>query len=88
MRDADLKARINRVHADSYGAYRVREVWRQLHREGIEPARCTVARPDARSGPGGRPTRNEDPHHHAGRRPGEGRWWLRRWVREPDITEF
>jgi putative transposase len=44
MRDADLKAQISRVHADNYGVYGVRKVWRQLHREGIEAARCTVAR--------------------------------------------
>jgi hypothetical protein len=35
MRDADLKAQISRVHADNYGVYGVRKVWRQLHREGI-----------------------------------------------------
>ncbi|WP_327667833.1 MULTISPECIES: IS3 family transposase [unclassified Streptomyces] len=44
IRDAYLKAQISRVHADNYGVYGVRKVWRQLHREGIEAARCTVAR--------------------------------------------
>ncbi|WP_317936477.1 IS3 family transposase [Streptomyces cellostaticus] len=44
MRDTELKAQISRVHADNYGVYGVRKVWRQLHREGIEAARCTVAR--------------------------------------------
>ncbi|WP_405531042.1 IS3 family transposase [Streptomyces canus] len=44
MRDADLKVQIGRVHADNYGVYGVRKVWRQLHREGIGAARCTVAR--------------------------------------------
>ncbi|MCK1823833.1 IS3 family transposase, partial [Streptomyces sp. XM83C] len=44
VRDAELKAHISRVHADNYGVYGVRKVWRQLHREGIAVARCTVAR--------------------------------------------
>jgi putative transposase len=44
VRDTELKAQISRVHADNYGVYGVRKVWRQLHREGMEAARCTVAR--------------------------------------------
>ncbi|MFI2431124.1 IS3 family transposase [Streptomyces sp. NPDC018693] len=44
VRDAELRAHISRVHADNYGVYGVRKVWRQLHREGIPVARCTVAR--------------------------------------------
>jgi putative transposase len=44
LRDEVLKAEISRVHADNYGVYGVRKVWRQLHREGITVARCTVAR--------------------------------------------
>ncbi|GGI66912.1 putative transposase for insertion sequence element IS986/IS6110 [Microbispora rosea subsp. aerata] len=44
LRDEQLKEHISRVHADNYGVYGVRKVWRQLHREGIEVARCTVAR--------------------------------------------
>lgn len=43
-RDAELKTQISRVHADNFGVYGVRKVWRQLHREGIPVARCTVAR--------------------------------------------
>ncbi|MDA4893423.1 IS3 family transposase [Streptomyces sp. MS2A] len=44
VRDAELKAHINRVHTDNFSVYGVRKVWRQLHREGIPAARCTVAR--------------------------------------------
>ena len=44
VRDAELLAQIRRVHADNYGVYGARKVWRQLHREGIQVARCTVER--------------------------------------------
>uniref|UniRef100_UPI0014891A8C IS3 family transposase n=1 Tax=Streptomyces gossypiisoli TaxID=2748864 RepID=UPI0014891A8C len=44
VRDEELKAHISRVHADNFGGYGVRKVWRQLHREGTAAARCTVAR--------------------------------------------
>ena len=44
MRDANLKAEIARVHAEHFGVYGARKVWRQLHREGIAVARCTVER--------------------------------------------
>ncbi|MEV6297127.1 IS3 family transposase [Streptomyces sp. NPDC051896] len=44
VRDAELKTQISRVHADNFGVYGVRKVWRQLHREGVPVARCTVAR--------------------------------------------
>jgi putative transposase len=43
-RDQELKAEIRRVHAEHFGVYGVRKVWRQLHREGIAVARCTVER--------------------------------------------
>jgi transposase InsO family protein len=43
-RDPSLKADIRRVHAANFGVYGVRKVWRQLGREGISVARCTVAR--------------------------------------------
>jgi putative transposase len=43
-RDEHLKAVIARVHAENYGVYGARKVWLQLNREGIEVARCTVAR--------------------------------------------
>ncbi len=44
LRDEAIKAEISRVHADNYGVYGVRKVWRQLHREGFTEARCPVAR--------------------------------------------
>jgi putative transposase len=44
LRDEELKVEIRRVHEDNFGVYGVRKVWRQLHREGIAVARCTVAR--------------------------------------------
>lgn len=44
VRDAELKTQISRVHTDNFSVYGVRKVWRQLHREGIPVARCTVAR--------------------------------------------
>ena len=43
-RDAQLREHIGRVWEENYRVYGVRKVWRQLHREGIEVARCTVAR--------------------------------------------
>jgi putative transposase len=44
VRDTALKAEIRRVHEDNFGVYGARKVWRQLHREGISVARCTVER--------------------------------------------
>ena len=44
VRDRRLKAEISRVHAEHFGVYGARKVWRQLHREGIAVARCTVER--------------------------------------------
>jgi putative transposase len=44
IRDAEILAQIRRVYADNYGVYGARKVWRQLHREGIHVARCTVER--------------------------------------------
>ena len=43
-RDAVLGPAIRRVWEDNFRVYGVRKVWRQLHREGIDVARCTVAR--------------------------------------------
>jgi putative transposase len=44
LREEQLKVEIRRVHADNFGVYGARKVWRQLHREGIAVARCTVER--------------------------------------------
>ena len=43
-RDADLRPQIRRVFDENFGVYGVRKVWRQLCREGVSAARCTVAR--------------------------------------------
>jgi transposase InsO family protein len=43
-RDAVLCAEIRRVWEENFQVYGVRKVWRQLSREGIDMARCTVAR--------------------------------------------
>ncbi len=43
-RDAELSLHIRRVFEENFGVYGVRKVWRQLTREGISVARCTVAR--------------------------------------------
>jgi transposase InsO family protein len=43
-RDAELSQEIRRVFAENFGVYGVRKVWRQMQREGIDVARCTVAR--------------------------------------------
>lgn len=43
-RDAELRVEIARVHAENFGVYGARKVWRQLRREGFAVARCTVER--------------------------------------------
>ena|SRR3712207_3903072 len=43
-RDAGLRTEIRRVHEANFGVYGARKVWRQLGREGITVARCTVER--------------------------------------------
>lgn len=43
-RDAELRPEIKRVWKANYEVYGVRKVWRQLNREGIGAAKCTVAR--------------------------------------------
>ena len=44
IRDEELKAGIVRVHVENFGVYGARKIWRQLRREGIGVARCTVER--------------------------------------------
>jgi putative transposase len=44
QRELALKPEILRVHAENFGVYGVRKVWRQMLREGFEIARCTVER--------------------------------------------
>lgn len=43
-RDADLEVEIIRVWNENFRAYGAYKVWRQLNREGIDVARCTVER--------------------------------------------
>ena len=43
-RDEQLNADIQRVWEDNFRVYGARKVWRQLNREDIEVARCTVER--------------------------------------------
>ncbi len=44
QRDEELREEIERVWEENFRVYGVRKVWRQLGREGIAVARCTVAR--------------------------------------------
>ena len=43
-RDVGLRAEIRHVFEANFGVYGVRKLWRQLSREGVSVARCTVAR--------------------------------------------
>ena len=44
QRDATLREEIERVLKENFRAYGAHKVWRQLHREGRDVARCTVER--------------------------------------------
>jgi len=44
LRDEELRPEIQRVYAANYRVYGARKVWRQLRREGLSVARCTVER--------------------------------------------
>jgi putative transposase len=44
QRDVTLRTEIRRVYEENFRVYGVRKVWRQLLRDGIAVARCTVAR--------------------------------------------
>jgi transposase InsO family protein len=43
-RDDALGEDIRRVFSENFSVYGARKVWRQLRREGIDVARCTVER--------------------------------------------
>ena len=43
-RDMTLMVQIRRVHEENFDVYGARKVWRQLGREGVVVARCTVER--------------------------------------------
>jgi len=42
--DMALKPEIARIFAENFEVYCVRKIWRQLNRENLSVARCTVAR--------------------------------------------
>jgi len=44
VRDAELREEIERVWKENFGVYGARKVWRQLVREKVDVARCTVER--------------------------------------------
>jgi len=44
QRERVLVPEIRRVHEENFGVYGARKVWRQLHRDNIIVARCTVER--------------------------------------------
>ena len=44
VRDEALKVKLQHVHEEHFGVYGARKLWRQLQREGIPVARCTVER--------------------------------------------
>jgi putative transposase len=43
-RDAEISGEIRRVYDDNFQVYGARKVWRQLGRDGLAVARCTVER--------------------------------------------
>lgn len=43
-RDVQISREIKRIYEENYSVYGVRKVWRQLLREGLSVARCTVER--------------------------------------------
>ena len=71
QRDEALRAEVRRVWEQNRRVYGVRKVWRQLNREGIAVARCTVARlmreMGLRGAVRGRRTRTTIPADQAGR---------------------
>jgi putative transposase len=44
VRDRELIATIEQVHADNYDVYGARKMWHELNRRGVQVARCTVER--------------------------------------------
>jgi transposase InsO family protein len=44
QRDIGLRQEIRRVHDENFQVYGARKVWRQLGREGVDVARCTIER--------------------------------------------
>src|SRR3989304_1667577 len=44
QRDEALKLELQQAHAEHFGVYGARKLWRQLQRQGTLVARCTVER--------------------------------------------
>ena len=44
IRDADLRVEIQRIYDENRQVYGAPKIWRQMRRENIKPARCTVER--------------------------------------------
>ena len=44
VRDQEVSTEVRQIFDDNYGVYGARKVWRQLQREGLQVARCTVER--------------------------------------------
>ncbi|OKJ21786.1 transposase [Streptomyces sp. CB00316] len=44
LRDAGFKELISKIYTDNYRVYGARKIWRELHRQGHQVARCTVER--------------------------------------------
>ena len=44
QQDTAVMEQIRRVHETNFGVYGVRKIWRQLGRDGVAVARCTVER--------------------------------------------
>jgi putative transposase len=57
-----LRTEIQRVWEENRGVYGARKVWRQLNREQVVVARCTVERLMGTLGPAGRRSRKTLPH--------------------------
>jgi putative transposase len=49
-RDAELKPEIQRVYEENFRVYGAEKIWRQLNRENVKVARCTVERLMAKLG--------------------------------------
>jgi len=43
-RDGELRVLIERVYRENFMVYGVRKIWKQLKREGVDVARCTITR--------------------------------------------
>lgn len=44
VRDKELAGKIEQIHEENYGVYGARKIRKELHRQGVPAARCTVER--------------------------------------------